>query len=665
MQLGGRYEVLVKIGEGGMANVYSARDILLNRTVTVKVLKDYLVSDADFVRRFRREAQAAAVLSHPHIVNIFDVGREDEIYFIVMEYIQGKTLKDLIREKGRIPADIAVELLRQITEAIMHAHENGVIHRDIKPQNILVSRSGEVKVTDFGIAQAVTTGTVTYNDQVMGSVHYFSPEQARGNLIGEQSDVYSLGIVLYEMLTGQVPYVGDSPISVALKHLNEQITPPRQLYFDIPEPLELVVLKSVQKNTAARYSTARDLRDDLVLWQQERRVKAEISDVNGNYPEDDMDNTREFTPIQGAARNEYDNANGEQYETAGQTGQNVQSRHSGRGHQHTENHAPSPREEEDNSGAWWKSIWFITSFIMVLVMGTFLGGYHIFRQLIATPDIMVPEVVGLEMQRAEELLSGMGLKSVVDYIYHEEIMKDYVITQHPPPDTRVKEGREVKLEVSQGIEILEIPELVNIPRREAVILLTRMGLEYSYEEEHSDTVPPGYITRQDPRPGVKVRKGEEVLLYISKGTKSFPIRNLFGEGEAAVKAYLDREDLIINRESWVYSNQPPGTVIEQYPPAGSTVQAGDTVDLVWSRGQDPWLPDDNDYQEDDQVDDQDDYQDDYQDDDRDDDRDEIINDEEGNGNGDEDDRNYEGERSSGLLPEQELAEVDQARPGSD
>ncbi|PKM80999.1 MAG: serine/threonine protein kinase, partial [Firmicutes bacterium HGW-Firmicutes-13] len=265
--LANRYQIEEKIGDGGMAVVYKGCDILLNRFVTVKILRAQFALDENFVSRFRREAQAAASLSHPNIVNIYDVGEEEDTYYIVMEYIDGKSLKELINEKGRLPVNQAVNIARQICEGLVHAHKNKIIHRDIKPHNILITRDGRVKVTDFGIARAVTAATLTYNNNViMGSVHYFAPEQAKGGLAGEKADLYSLGIVIYEMLTGEVPFSGDSPISIALKHLQENIKSPVEINPDIPPNLEKIILKAAEKDISLRYQNAEEMLADLTDW---------------------------------------------------------------------------------------------------------------------------------------------------------------------------------------------------------------------------------------------------------------------------------------------------------------------------------------------------------------------------------------------------------------
>lgn len=290
----GRYEIIERIGGGGMALVYKAQDILLNRNVAVKVLRQQFVHDEEFIRRFRREAQSAASLSHSNVVSIYDVGQEDEIHYIVMECVEGKNLNEIIKERAPLQVDEAVRIASQICDALEHAHQNQIIHRDIKPHNILIGRNGRVKVTDFGIARAVTSTTITQTGSVVGSVHYFSPEHAKGVITGEKSDLYSLGIVLYQMLTAQLPFLGESPISVALKHLQEEFEEPRKINPLIPQSVENVILKSMRKNPEERYQSADEMLRDLetcLLPGRRNESKLEFTHL------DDEDQTRVIPAI--------------------------------------------------------------------------------------------------------------------------------------------------------------------------------------------------------------------------------------------------------------------------------------------------------------------------------------------------------------------------------
>ncbi|NLT95005.1 MAG: Stk1 family PASTA domain-containing Ser/Thr kinase, partial [Clostridia bacterium] len=262
-KIANRYEILALIGGGGMSLVYQAKDIFLNRIVALKVLREQYASDNDFVRRFRREAQAVASLSHPNIVNIYDVGRDQHIHYLVMEYVKGKTLKEIIDERAPLPLNEVIDIVKQICDALEHAHENSIVHRDIKPHNILITRGGRGKVTDFGIARAASTATVTHTRGIIGSVHYFSPEQAKGEITDEKSDIYSLGIVLYQMVTGRLPFEGESPISVALMHIQNQPVPPSQYNPHITEAMEKIILKAINKKPDERYENVAKLRLDL------------------------------------------------------------------------------------------------------------------------------------------------------------------------------------------------------------------------------------------------------------------------------------------------------------------------------------------------------------------------------------------------------------------
>ncbi|MDO9574105.1 MAG: Stk1 family PASTA domain-containing Ser/Thr kinase, partial [Candidatus Contubernalis sp.] len=376
--LANRYKIEEKIGDGGMAVVYRGHDKILNRSVTVKVLRAQFAMDENFVRRFKREAQSAASLSHPNVVNIYDVGEEDGTYYIVMEYIDGKSLKELITEKGKIPVSTAVKIAHQICEALVHAHKNKIIHRDIKPHNILLTRDGRVKVTDFGIAKAVTAATVTYdNNVVMGSVHYFAPEQAKGGIAGEKADLYSLGIVLYEMLTGEVPFSGETPISVALQHLQENIKSPKELNSEVPQILEEIIFKAAQKDPDMRYDSAEDMLEALDSWINNGHVNSERFERPGvNKIED------QFVPV----NNNQLNGNKEHI-------------------------LSSEKEPEEKK---WKNKWLIIgllSFALFVIVLSFF--FSQLRGMLVVADVDVPDVTNISLLEAVGILEEAGLDYVV------------------------------------------------------------------------------------------------------------------------------------------------------------------------------------------------------------------------------------------------------------
>ncbi len=554
--LANRYKIEEKIGEGGMAVVYRGYDNILNRSVTVKVLRAQFALDDNFVRRFKREAQSAASLSHPNVVNIYDVGEQEGTHYIVMEYIDGKSLKELITEKGKLPVNEAVQIARQICEALVSAHKNNIIHRDIKPHNILLTRDGRVKVTDFGIAKAVTAATVTYdNNVVMGSVHYFAPEQAKGGLAGEKADIYSLGIVLYEMLTGEVPFSGETPISVALQHLQENIKSPVEKNSEVSSSLEKIILKAVQKDPVLRYESAEDMLEDINMYINQGYVSSERFERPGVNAMQGQ-----FVPV------------------------NNKNDHNGNGG------GDSPGNEEEPEDKKWKYKWLIIGLLSFIVFVTVLAfGFSQLRGMLTVDEVDVPDVIGLSLQEAVEALEEVELEhSVLEEVPHDEIPEGHIISQFPEAERTVKKGREVELVLSTGPVRLEVPSLVGLKELEAKIILQDMELVAEITEEYSTSVPAGEVISQNPREGTNLKKGDIVTLVISKGTEPFRMPNLVGRSLADARDWIELYRLSMGDVDERYSSSvPEGQVIEQSPEAGEMVHPQDTVDLVVSKGQDP------------------------------------------------------------------------------
>ncbi len=536
--LADRYELIDKIAEGGMARVYRGRDLLLKRTVAVKVLKDQMTGDAAFIRRFEREAQSAAALSHPHIVNIHDVGEQDGIYYMVMEYVEGKNLKDYIREKGRIPVREAVQITRQIAEALEQAHAAGVIHRDIKPQNILFSSNGKVKVTDFGIAIAGDGVTVTFGDEIIGSVQYISPEQARGEQADKQSDLYSLGIVFYEMVTGKVPFGGESPVAVAMKHIQDEIIPPRQLAGDIPEGLEQIILRAVEKDLAERYKNAGELLADLSFAEDNILPGSQPgrSIVNNSYDEDDNEILRPFP------------------------------------------------DRSSKSGSFLSSrafkiglkLFFFIAFLALLTG----GGLYVYNTYILLPEIAVPDTRDMSQSEAIQLLEeeGLTVNSEITYINDPEIEIGSVVRTEPPAGRLVRENRVVDLFVSKGPEYIVTPDLLGRTEREAEVILDELGLVMSVIREYNEEVEKGTIFRQLPGESFRRSPGEEVLVYVSLGRGPFKLADLVGYSEQGAVDYLEKNELK-PRIRYRFAIGASGFVVEQNPEAGEEVYPGQAVDL--------------------------------------------------------------------------------------
>ncbi len=538
--LADRYRLIEKIGEGGMARVYRAWDSLLNRAVAVKVLKEQMTGDSAFVKRFRREAQAAAGLSHPNIVNIYDVGEEQGVHFIVMEYLDGKNLKEHIREKGKLHATEAVSIAIRIADALAEAHAAGVIHRDIKPQNIIFLNNGQVKVADFGIAIAADGTTLTCSDKIIGSVHYFSPEQARGSLAGKRSDLYSLGVILYEMVTGRVPFRGESPVSVAMKHIQEPVVAPSRFADALPAPLERIILKAMQKDPARRYLSAAELLEDLRYYQREGESRARPPSMF----ETDDEETRVMKPL--------------------------------------------PVGQKERGWARLKKNWPLLAVILFLIAALVTGFIYFYSHFLNVPEVEVPELRGHSYEDALAILEESGLtpNPEVFYIHDDFIPKGHVIKTDPLPGRMVRQNREIDLYVSKEAEEVVAPDFNLRTEEEARIILRDEGLEAVWEREYNNEVAEGKIYKQVPSAGSPLSRDEKIILYVSKGEKPFRLASLIGRKELEAVNYLNQEGLSAQLHYEV-AEQPAGTVVEQYPEPGSSVQRGDPVDLVISEGPPP------------------------------------------------------------------------------
>lgn len=536
----GRYELLEKIAEGGMARVYRGRDLLLKRTVAVKVLKDQMSGDAAFIRRFEREAQSAAALSHPHIVNIYDVGVEEDTYYMVMEYVDGNNLKEYIREKGPLPYLEAIGIARQIGQALEQAHAAGVVHRDIKPQNILFSKDGTIKVTDFGIAIGGDGVTVTVGDEIIGSVQYISPEQARGGMAGKQSDLYSLGIVLYEMVTGQVPFSGESPVAVVMKHIQEQIVPPRHKVEGVPESLEEVILRAVEKDTAKRYGSAAELLEDL----------SQIAET-GTAKNKTLRNPKESSFVE--------------------NDEDVILRPGSAYLSEKQDHIAPARGRRA-----LKIILAITLPLLILsALGYLLGSY------LFLAEVAVPDVRDLSQSEASQMIRDAGLIPNTDIIYinDDDVAVGNVVKTEPPEERIVRKNRVIDIYVSKGPEFLVTPDLFGRTEMEAQVILTDLGLIMSTVYEYNEDVPEGQIFRQVPGESFRISRGEEVVVYISEGRGPFELANLVGFSEDGAIAYLEDNDLR-PRVRYQFVLGSSGYVVEQIPRPGEEVLPGESVDLV-------------------------------------------------------------------------------------
>lgn len=569
-RLGGRYEIIERVGGGGMAVVYKGQDILLHRHVAVKVLRSQYVHDEEFIHRFRREAQAAASLSHPNVVSIYDVGQQEDVHYIVMEYIEGTTLNDLIKEKAPLQIEEAVHIASQICDALDHAHHNQIIHRDIKPHNILIGRNGRVKVTDFGIARAVTSSTITQTGSVVGSVHYFSPEHAKGTSAGEQSDLYSLGIVMYQMLTAKLPFHGESPISVALKHLQEDVEDPRNVNPLIPQSVENIVLKAMRKSVSERYRSAKEMLEDLEsCLLPQRRGEPKISFLD--HDELDEERTRVMPAIRPEQLEEY----------APQTS-DVQ-----------EGAEESSKVKAPGGAKRWKKPLIWSAVLLVCFIGLWFAAGYVKNLIIPAPDVNVPPVVTLHMDEASQKITEAGLVPKIVLEPHAEVQKDVVFRQDPE-GIMVKPGREITLYVSEGPKLEKMPELTGSSLTESKLTLAGFGItgdeRIQMAEEFLDEEP-GTVVKQTPAPGTDIDPLSVIVkLTVSKGRETSKMPELVGLTELEANNTLKVNNLKLGTVNRVPSyKQPQGRVIEQHPyKYNADVPPGAEIDLVISSG----LPED-------------------------------------------------------------------------
>ena len=547
--LGNRYEIIEKVGNGGMATVYKAEDKVLKRNVAVKVLKDEFTTDEEFIKRFEIEAQSAARLTHPNIVSIYDVGSEDNLYYIVMELIRGKTLKEIIvEERGPLPWKWSVNVAIQIASALEMAHKNNIIHRDIKPHNIIITEDGIAKVTDFGIAKAVSNSTITAFGTTIGSVHYFSPEHARGGFTDAKSDLYSLGVVMYEMVTGRVPFDADTPVSVALKHMQEEPEEPIELNPNLPSAVNRIIMKALKKDTTLRYQSATDMLADL---------RQALKNPNGDFVEDkNYDATARTQKI-----------NTDLY------GNVVEDDNQKRGKKNNKFVAFIKRHKV-----------FSTLIGLILLFAISLGGTLAYLNITNPSEVELPELVGMSKEEAQKTAEDLKLVfEVSSEEYNKDVPEGYVISQDPTyiADYNVKEGSTVKVVISKGQEKTTVPKVVGMTRQEAVDALEEANLKAEIVEETSRTVEEGYVISQEVEAESEAYAGDTIKIHVSTGTgiKQVTVQNVVGQTEADAKSTLEGQGLKVT-VNYVEATSNDGKVTAQSVAGGTTVDEGTTVTLT-------------------------------------------------------------------------------------
>lgn len=574
--LGNRYELLEKIGEGGMAVVYKAKCTILNRFVAVKILKPEYSNNEDFMDKFRREALATASFSHNNIVSIYDVGSEDNINYIVMELVSGKTLKEYIKENAPLDVETTLKISIQIAKALECAHKNKIIHRDIKPHNILITEDEVIKVTDFGIAKAASADTITHTNKVIGSAHYFSPEQAKGKIVDNRTDIYSFGIVIYEMVTGRVPFDGESAVAVALKHIQEEIIPPINLVPSLPRSLNNLILKATQKEVTKRYNNVTDMLIDLIRIENNKGYIVTPTNVDNEFTTV-MDATQiqntvlvDKPVMKSKVRNQIEDEDEEDDEDY---------------------------DDNDSSKtpAWKKALIIGGAVILTVLLGVFAGNI-IYSSGSGKPnsskELKVPTIMGLSEEEAKKKVEDLGLVFTVLGREKSDEPEGTIIAVFPNEGTEVKKKSEVKVRISEGQEEVEVPDVINLGKTVAQSELVNKGFKVGkITEEYSEDISEGMVISTDPAPNTKAKKGTTVNIVVSKGSKVeyTKVPNLDGIHIDDVETILSSANLTLGTKTPVVTDDKTkdGKIFNQSIKRGTKVQYDTEINVNYYQYKDP------------------------------------------------------------------------------
>lgn len=552
-----RYEIQRLIGEGGMANVYLAKDTILDRKVAVKVLRGDLAGDEKFVRRFQREALSASSLSHPNIVEIYDVGEDEGNFYIVMEYIEGKTLKQLIKKRGVLSLPETMDIMLQLLDALATAHDSYIIHRDIKPQNIMIKESGLVKITDFGIAMALNSAQLTQTNSVMGSVHYLPPEQASGKGSTIRSDIYSLGILMFEMLSGKVPFKGDSAVEIALKHMKEPLPSVKEINPVVPQSVENIILKASAKNPKNRYRDVREMADDIKTCLDEEKENEER--ITFKYPETDFSDTKAVTSLKEEKKN-------------------------------IKEEKPVVKQitDDDKIDKSNKRKMIIISSIIGVLALIFVAVVIVFPKITASKDVEIPDVYGMEISKAEKMLKKYGFKIDSKKKANDEVDEDLVIETEPSKNRYAKKGSTVVIYYSSGSQKIEIENYVGQNAYEVKAKLELLGLKVTIEEKEVDDSTQykdkeQLIIEQSVDENKKLSKGEGIVLYIPKILSTYPDMVTDAWSLDRVTEFCEKYGLTLKVTYKETDEVDENTVLAQSPKAGEEVFEKETFKVVISK----------------------------------------------------------------------------------
>ena len=552
-----RYEIIRSIGEGGMANVYLGYDTILDRNVAIKILRGDLSSDEKFVRRFQREALSASSLAHPNIVEMYDVGEDDGIYYIVMEYVEGKTLKQLLKKRGSLTLSEAIDIMLQLTDGMAHAHDSYIIHRDLKPQNIMIKDDGQIKITDFGIAMALNATQLTQTNSVMGSVHYLPPEQASGKGSTIKSDIYSMGIIFYELLTGSLPFKGDNAVEIALKHMRDPLPSVREDNPAIPQSIENIILKATAKNPKNRYDDARQMHEDLLTALDDDRMNE--PPYKYPYPEHDTESTKNLKKIKDIENNDSEDSEEQ----------------------------PIATKIEDKGDKKRKKIIIILSIVFGVLVLAIITVAFIIPAVTASKPVTVPNCAGDKVSQCEKKLQNVGLevRTNIKSVASSKIKKGRVVRTDPENGRSVKEGTKVTIYKSSGEETFEIQNYIGENYIEVqTILETQYGLDVTVEKRDVDASDREYdeqeVIGQSLAAGSKVKEGDSIILYIPNIVDTFPDMAGLGWGLADAEAFCDKYGLTISVEYQETTAYEEGKIIDQSRAAGSPIVKGQTLTVT-------------------------------------------------------------------------------------
>ena len=549
-RLDGRYEIEKLIGVGGMANVYKATDLLEHRPVAVKILRQEFLENEDLVRRFKNESKAIALLHHPHIVRVFDVSVSDKVQYIAMEYLDGATLKEYIEQRGVLSWKETLFFIEQVLGALQHAHAKGIIHRDIKPQNIMVLADGNIKVMDFGIARFARSESHTVTDKAIGSVHYISPEQAKGDVIDAKADIYSTGVMMYEMLTGKLPFDSESAVQVAIKQISDTAAPPRSINPDIPEPLEAITMKAMAKDARRRYQSADEMLGAIEEFKKNPSIKFAYDYLDDNSPTryiDKVISKAKKTPPQGAQK--------------------------------------QPKKKRN------LTLPILAGMALAFAVGSAILCFLIFSTsgfFSSKPDVDLQNFVDLNYNDVKSNTEYTeNFKLDVEKVYSATHPEGQIIKQSPKPPKKVKQGAKVKIWVSMGTEVVTVPDTAGKTRGEAEKALSKLGLSVLVVPEKSESVEAGKVIRTNPEPGTKLDTGSEITVYISKaaGEDKVAVPQLINVASTAeARKILESSRLSLGTPIEVESELPQGTILSQDPPAGTEVAVGTKVTVTIRTG---------------------------------------------------------------------------------